>query len=157
MSGCTPENSDLLWFHKVRILLLPQCERSVCDVAELYGLACDVRVPAPRHRGHLLHHARAWRSGLSTFLQYFFIFYETTVGICTKFFNARIQSWTTGSQVKKKAATFIGIGLNWSKAYNNLLASRHGIINVYVLTKNLLWISCNFMLETTIFLASVYS
>jgi hypothetical protein len=42
-------------------------ERSVCDVAELHGLACDVRVPAPRHRGHLLHHARAWRSGLLSF------------------------------------------------------------------------------------------
>jgi hypothetical protein len=46
-------------------------DRSVCDVAELHGLACDVRVPAPRHRGHLLHHARAWRSGHPTFIVLF--------------------------------------------------------------------------------------
>jgi hypothetical protein len=68
-------------------------ERSVFDVTELHGLSCDVRVPPPCHRGHLLHHARPWRSGHPTFLQYFFHFYETTAGICAKSFNTRTQSF----------------------------------------------------------------
>jgi hypothetical protein len=49
------------------------------------------------------------------FYSIFSYFYETTVGICTKSFNARIQSFSydlPGGQVRKKAATFFDKGLN---------------------------------------------
>jgi hypothetical protein len=82
-------------------------ERSVSNVAELHGLACDVRVPAPRHRGHLLHHARAGRSGLSTFFIVFSHFYDATVALCWirrslyKKFYTRIQSFPMNHRVVK--------------------------------------------------------